>query len=216
MKKYTTLKSEFQIQEKDKELLLKQLLMKKKENAVLKSQVEQYEKLLNEVSKQMEDNERIELDNSRSKNNELVNSSSLADSKFGVIGNPANGNQSKRYQNTIAHLNNVLQKQHRKIRELKNLYMKEIGNKSDLQKIIRKLVDDVRESIIQIEKDKNKRKRGGDDFDLQARQKLMEKILNNEKILTLIYDKTFYSGNKNNKMDSQEIPEELEGILEND
>jgi hypothetical protein len=44
----------------------------------------------------------------------------------------------------------------------------------------------------------------------------MEKILNNEKILTLIYDKTFYSGNKNNKMDSQEIPEELEGILEND
>lgn len=30
--------------------------MKKKENAVLKSQVEQYEKLLSEVSREMEDN----------------------------------------------------------------------------------------------------------------------------------------------------------------
>ena len=42
MKKYSNLKSEFDIQEKDKDILLKELLMKKKENAVLKSQVEQY------------------------------------------------------------------------------------------------------------------------------------------------------------------------------
>ncbi len=42
VKKYTTLKSEFEIQQKDKEILLKELLMKKKENAVLKAQVEQY------------------------------------------------------------------------------------------------------------------------------------------------------------------------------
>lgn len=47
MKKYSSLKSEYQIQQKDKDLLMKQLLMKKKENAILKSQVEQYEKLLN-------------------------------------------------------------------------------------------------------------------------------------------------------------------------
>ena len=53
MKKYSSLKSEFDIQEKDKDLLLKEILMKKKENAVLKSQVEQYEKLLNEVSREM-------------------------------------------------------------------------------------------------------------------------------------------------------------------
>lgn len=51
MKKYSSLKSEYEIQEKDKDLLMKELLMKKKENAILKSQVEQYEKLLNEVSK---------------------------------------------------------------------------------------------------------------------------------------------------------------------
>ncbi len=42
MKKYSSLKSEYEIQEKDKDLLMKELLMKKKENAILKSQVEQY------------------------------------------------------------------------------------------------------------------------------------------------------------------------------
>ena len=54
MKKYSSLKAEFEIQEKDKDLLLKELLMKKKENAALRTQVEQYEKLLNEVSREME------------------------------------------------------------------------------------------------------------------------------------------------------------------
>ena len=51
---YSSLKAEFEIQEKDKDLLLKELLMKKKENAALRTQVEQYEKLLNEVSREME------------------------------------------------------------------------------------------------------------------------------------------------------------------
>jgi len=38
-------------------MLLKELIMKKKKNAILKSQIEQYEKLLNEVSKDVDDNE---------------------------------------------------------------------------------------------------------------------------------------------------------------
>jgi hypothetical protein len=46
LKKYTLLKSEYEIQEKDKEILMKELLIKKKENNMVKLQVEQYEKLL--------------------------------------------------------------------------------------------------------------------------------------------------------------------------
>ena len=41
----------------------------------------------------------------------------------------------------------------------------------------------------------------------------MEQLLNNEKVLTLIYDKTFYSGAKSPNLDK--IPEDLEHILEN-
>jgi hypothetical protein len=58
------------------------------------------------------------------------------------------GLDTRRVDNTIAHLNNVIAKEKNKVRELKNLYMKEMGNKSELEKIVRKLVEDVRESII--------------------------------------------------------------------
>ena len=74
--------------------------------------------------------------------------------------------------------------------------MKEINNKSELENIIRKLVEDVRDSIVELEKEKPKRKRKDDDFDMNAREQLLERILANEKILTLIYDKTFYAAQK--------------------
>ena len=38
-------------------MLLKDLIMKKKKNAILKSQVEQYEKLVNEVQKEDNDDD---------------------------------------------------------------------------------------------------------------------------------------------------------------
>lgn len=47
----------------------------------------------------------------------------------------------------------------------------------------------------------------------QAREKLLQQLLSNEKILTLIYDKTFYSGARSPGADR--IPEDLQKILEN-
>ncbi len=38
----------------------------------------------------------------------------------------------KRADSTISHLNKVIAKEKNKVRELKNLYMKEMGNKSEL------------------------------------------------------------------------------------
>jgi hypothetical protein len=99
----------------------------------------------------------------------------------------------KRYENTVSHLNKVIAKERAKIRELKNLYMKEMSNKSELEKIIRKLVEDVRESIIIAEKDKSSYRRKTEELSTEAREQLLEKLLANERVLTLIYDKTFYS-----------------------
>jgi hypothetical protein len=39
---------------------------------------------------------------------------------------------SKRVDSTISHLQKVIAKEKNKVRELKNLYMKEMGNKSEL------------------------------------------------------------------------------------
>ena len=46
----------------------------------------------------------------------------------------------------------------------------------------------------------------------EAREQLLTNLLNNEKILTLIYDKTFYSGG--GKIQDIELPSELRQILE--
>lgn len=116
MKKYSALKAEFEIQEKDKELLLKELLMKKKENAAMRTQVEQYEKLLNEVSKEMEADSKQDL--------ELSHSSKKETPPLKVKTLRSEAGDSKRVENTVAHLNKVIAKERAKIRSLKNLYMK--------------------------------------------------------------------------------------------
>lgn len=74
--------------------------------------------------------------------------------------------------------------------------MREIGSKSELEKIIRKLVDDVREQIVEVERERNRRRKTDEEMSDEAREKLLEQLLSNEKILTLIYDKAFYSGIK--------------------
>ena len=47
----------------------------------------------------------------------------------------------------------------------------------------------------------------------EAREQLLANLLSNEKILTMIYDKTFYSGG-NRGIQDIEVPSELKQILE--
>lgn len=41
-------------------------------------------------------------------------------------------NPNDKYEKTISHLNNVINKQKKKVREIKNLYMKQVGSRSEL------------------------------------------------------------------------------------
>jgi len=79
---------------------------------------------------------------------------------------------------------------------LKSLYVKELEQKTELEKILRKCVDDIKEEIIQLKGENRIRmKRNKDqenDYETDERDKIIERLLNNEKILTLVYDKTFY------------------------
>lgn len=59
------------------------------------------------------------------------------------------------------------------------MYMKEVTSKSELEKIIRKLVDDVRDSIVEVERERARKRRTDDEFSQQAREKLMEQLLSN-------------------------------------
>ena len=54
MKKYMDLKAQYSTQENDREILLREVILKKKKNAILKSQIEQYEKVLDDVAQNKE------------------------------------------------------------------------------------------------------------------------------------------------------------------
>lgn len=83
--------------------------MKKKENAALRTQVDQYEKLLNEVSKEMEDSEiKPQLDIS------IVSKKQVQNSKLKT--QKSDFADTKRYENTANHLNKVIAKERAKIR----------------------------------------------------------------------------------------------------
>ena len=79
---------------------------------------------------------------------------------------------------------------------MKSLYVKELEQKTELEKILRKCVDDIKEEIIQLKgENRVSMKRNKDqenDYETDERDKIIERLLNNEKILTLVYDKTFY------------------------
>jgi len=79
------------------------------------------------------------------------------------------------------------------------MYMKELENKNELEKIVRKCVEDIKEEIIQLKGESRVALKGrsSEDFGKDQRERLIERLLNNEKVLTLIYDKTFYPDSKN-------------------
>ncbi|KAL4451123.1 hypothetical protein ABPG74_021445 [Tetrahymena malaccensis] len=263
MKKFMDLQAQYQTQENDRDMLLKELIMKKKQNAILKSQIENYEKMLSQVQKEEENEEQEERNQNQishldNQNNFLQQSNhnqsqqddvSVASSKkkslnqsqnirirttkstnwvmkkyqqqqsdqkdtsqlqksaqfkanYNIVSNPNNMDQSNVQlsinEKKIKEIQVQLRQEQKRIRELKQSYVKELLQKSDLEKIIRKCVEDIKEEIIQL-KGENRVVLNSQESQIirDKRDIMIDKLLNNEKILTLIYDKTFYPESKN-------------------
>ncbi|CAK88388.1 unnamed protein product (macronuclear) [Paramecium tetraurelia] len=227
MQKYKELKIQYQTQENDREMLLKELIMKKKKNAILKSQIEQYEKLLNEAQKDEVEQDDQSFDqpsyqdivrpgskakvrirsvkNSSQSQNRQNKDDSLSKNQSQIQQQQQQGSQSiqqtlQRYEKTIKSLQSTLKKEQKRVRDLKQLYIKEMQSKSELEVILRKCIDDIKEEIIQIKGEarifnkNNKNKL--DQLEKEDRDKLIQTLLDNEKIVTLIHDQIFYANKK--------------------
>jgi len=110
-----------------------------------------------------------------------------------------------RAENTINTLKKIIEKDRKKIKQLKALYVKELESKSIYEQVLRKCIEDVKEDILALQKEKfSKRGSKTEHLDKNAKGPLIDKLINDERILTLIYDKTFYGSNK-----KIEIPPEL-------
>jgi len=223
MKKYMDLKANFSTHENDREILLREVILKKKKNAILKSQVEQYEKVLDDVVNEKDGSHanllRESVDKSINKN-QANNSQTLREqeeqflnaSQYSARGThnlnvttAKNEMSNYRAEQVINKLKAAYQKEKRKVQQLKTMYIKEMESKSQLEKVIRSCIEDMKEELNATQKERSRRQPAQSDSpDRNERATLIEKMINDERILTLIYDKTFYAGNK-----KIEIPPEL-------
>lgn len=114
---------------------------------------------------------------------------------------------------TIKTLQNTLRKEQKRVRELKSLYIKEIESKNEMEKILRKCIDDIKDEMLKIKAEsrlaKSKHNGKEDLFSKEQRESLIEKLLNNEKVLTIIYDKTFYGKGDNEIEEISNIEEKF-------
>ncbi|CAD8179025.1 unnamed protein product [Paramecium pentaurelia] len=208
MQKYKELKVEYQTQERDREMLMKELIIKKKENAILKSQIQQYEKLLNDVQKE-EDQESYQdliLDKSGVKNQKTEKSkqsSSQQQVRFPQITNAQTQQnideaQKTKCQNIIKTYQETLKKEQKRIRDIKQLYTKELSSKSELYNILRQCIEDIKEEIIQVRSDERTLKKNKNlsieevKMEKEDREKLIENLLKHERVIEVISDKIFY------------------------
>lgn len=99
----------------------------------------------------------------------------------------------------IYNLKKALEKEKKKVNQLKTLYVKELESKSSLEQILKRCIEDIRQDIGTLSKNDGRK----DLLSKQERSSLIEKLITDEKILTLIYDKTFYAGQKKIEIDPE-------------
>ncbi|CAD8195975.1 unnamed protein product [Paramecium octaurelia] len=208
MQKYKELKVEYQTQERDREMLMKELIIKKKENAILKSQIQQYEKLLNDVQKEdeQESYQDLILDKSGVKNQKTDKSKQSSSQQQVRLPQIANTQASQnvdeasknKYQNIIKTYQDTLKKEQKRLRDIKQLYTKELQAKTELYNILRQCIEDIKEEIIQVRSDERTLKKNKNlsieevKMEKEDREKLIENLLKHERVIEVISDKIFY------------------------
>jgi hypothetical protein len=117
-----------------------------------------------------------------------------------VYGNP----KLRRYEQVIMKIKKMIVSETSKLRDIKTIYSKEIESKTQLEQLLRQWVDDVKAEITKKRSESkvmyyaNKRvssstskKRKTHDITQEEREKIIEVLLSQERVLTLLYDKTF-------------------------
>jgi len=166
---------EFQEQESDREQLSRRVVDLKRESAHLKEELAKYRELSMSISGQ---SSRVDF------------KGRAGGSRYRSVNSSLQDDLSVKYESVVAKLKRMLEIEKRNLMEARTVLSKELEAKTELENLLRQCVEDVKAEITRrrVEQKASIRE---PEISPQDREKIIEVLLSQERVLTLLYDKTF-------------------------
>ena len=208
------LKSQFKSQEEDRDFLIKQLVGVKKDNA----------RLQNEYTATENDNERLAQE--LHKMTEGINPSTIMSSSAhktsyaGATGTIAAGESEEKLRDVNKRLRRLLADERRSLQQVRSNYANELQARTELEMLLRASVEDVRKEIARRYAEqaqftnkpatkemanlyaKNPNEIPLEEFTQEDRERSMELLLSQERVVTLLYARTFPVAKKGDALEA--------------
>ena len=167
----TKIQKEFNSQQLVRDVLFKEIVALKRENAVINEEIAKYkESAMSAFTPQ------------RSVSNSVM---PTAYPKREVKHEDVS-----RYDNVIQRLKKVLDNERKGLKNIRNAYARELQGKTELEQIMRQCVDEVK---AEVQRDAGGDKKKNLQLNAQDREKIIELMLSQERVLSLLYEKTMPS-----------------------
>lgn len=244
LKENRRFKRQLKTQEEDREFLIKQLVAVKKENARLRYSFEEAGLSPGDLASSSGATDTYSGDgrfsvNSNKETNfaqtgsakvmEAKESENVVDRLFPSKAGPLNDGQKQRYENMISKIKRQLEAEKEKLRMVQTAYTKEVGERTALQNLLKKCIEDVRQDIAQrnakrrqqVQKGAGRVARGAlgppkpafdprdiplEDFSPADRINLMEWLLSQDQVMYMLYDKMFPRVDSNKEAENLNYP----------
>jgi len=194
-KENNRLRMQFKSQEEDRDELVRQVLALKRETAKLRS----------DLDRRQSDSRPGTADGSRPGGGGAGNPNGRLAPLLPPSSSPALGKAEveQRYQDIIKRLKRLLEIERRNLRIVRTAHVNELANRTELEAFLRQCIEDVKKEIQRRRAEMlasiNRAKNGGGnvdevslaDFSAADRERVMELLLSQERVINLLYEKTF-------------------------
>lgn len=196
------LKSQFNSQEEDRNFLIKQLVSVKKDNARLRSEYATLESELSYLKQQLKEASKVHSQHSTGGSNLNMGKSVLS----GPMQQQAKGETEDRYKEVNTRLRRLLADERKNLLQVRQHYAQELKSRTEVEILLRQCVEDVRKEIAKRHVESAQFAGSGDlaklysrqpgtipieDFTQEDRERALELLLSQERVVTLLYAKTF-------------------------
>jgi hypothetical protein len=215
-----TLKAQFKTQEDDREFLIKELVAVRKDNERLRQEAQRMAEENETLTKEVKEKQMY----STASSTNIMSSGNNIDQK-NDNGTSGSGFDEAKYKNIITRMKSLLERERKNLRRARMQYEREIHERTALEALLRECVNDVRNEIGKRRADliessnqgsrPNSRSSGRSsrpqsresrnsmqdvplsEFTVADRERVMELLLSQERVISLLYSKTFPVKSKN-------------------